>query len=174
MNTRAPIYVYYGNASAVDQQNKTGVWDSHYKSVYHLADNAANTTTVDSTSSGLNAAATANTSTLYTSSGQAGGAQTYSGDNLANTSNSTLNLASFTISLWWNYQSVNNLYGGPMSYRVSGKSGFMFVNEGRRKLHLPAAPGGVERHFGKQLVDRQRRLHAGDAVERHALFRVDV
>ena len=32
------IYVYYGNASALDQQNRAGVWDSDYKLVWHLGD----------------------------------------------------------------------------------------------------------------------------------------
>ena len=30
------VYMYYGNASAASQQNPTGVWDSHYKGVWHL------------------------------------------------------------------------------------------------------------------------------------------
>ena len=31
------VYLYYGNAGAADQQNKTQVWDSNYKLVQHLA-----------------------------------------------------------------------------------------------------------------------------------------
>ncbi len=31
------IYLYYGNSTAPDQSNRTGVWDSNYKGVYHLA-----------------------------------------------------------------------------------------------------------------------------------------
>ncbi|MBU1044156.1 MAG: DUF2341 domain-containing protein [Candidatus Omnitrophica bacterium] len=30
------IYMYYGNPAASDQQNKSGVWDSSYKGVWHL------------------------------------------------------------------------------------------------------------------------------------------
>ena len=30
------IYVYYGNGSAANQQNPTGVWDSNYEGVWHL------------------------------------------------------------------------------------------------------------------------------------------
>ncbi len=37
------IYMYYGNASATDQSNKNGVWDSNYKAVYHLTQNPAGT-----------------------------------------------------------------------------------------------------------------------------------
>ena len=36
--TDTVIYVYYGNASAPDQQNRAGVWDSNYKLVWHLGD----------------------------------------------------------------------------------------------------------------------------------------
>ncbi len=42
------IYIYYGNAAAADQQNKTGVWDSNYKAVWHLP-NGATLSTSDST-----------------------------------------------------------------------------------------------------------------------------
>ena len=36
------IYLYYGNASAVDQENKAGVWDTNYKGVWHLSETAGN------------------------------------------------------------------------------------------------------------------------------------
>jgi hypothetical protein len=32
------LYIYFGNASATDQQNSTAVWDSNYKGVWHMAD----------------------------------------------------------------------------------------------------------------------------------------
>jgi len=35
------LYVYYGNAAAADQQNKTGVWDSSYKGIWHLSNGTA-------------------------------------------------------------------------------------------------------------------------------------
>ena len=47
------IYVYYGNASAVDQQNKSGVWDSNYNLVWHLG-NGTTLSGADSTSYGNN------------------------------------------------------------------------------------------------------------------------
>ncbi|HTO68372.1 MAG TPA: DUF2341 domain-containing protein [Myxococcota bacterium] len=43
------IYMYYGNSSAPDGQNPTGVWDSTYAAVYHLG-----TTTNDSTANANN------------------------------------------------------------------------------------------------------------------------
>ncbi|MBL8030209.1 MAG: DUF2341 domain-containing protein [Candidatus Doudnabacteria bacterium] len=32
------LYLYYGNAAAADQQNKTGVWNNNYKGVWHLGE----------------------------------------------------------------------------------------------------------------------------------------
>ena len=43
--------MYYGSAKAPDQSNKTGVWDSNYKGVWHLLDGGT-TTRTDSTSNG--------------------------------------------------------------------------------------------------------------------------
>jgi hypothetical protein len=45
-----PIYVWYGNAAITsDQSNPAAVWDSNYKAVWHLNDNAASMTVADST-----------------------------------------------------------------------------------------------------------------------------
>ncbi len=41
------IYMYYGNGSASDQQNKTSAWKSNYKSVWHLDNNFLDATSND-------------------------------------------------------------------------------------------------------------------------------
>src|ERR1017187_1844507 len=41
--TDTVIYMYYGNASATDQQAATSVWDSNYKGVWHLKENPRGT-----------------------------------------------------------------------------------------------------------------------------------
>jgi len=46
--TDTVLYAYYGNTNALDQQNKTAVWDSNYKGVYHLS--SASYPIADSTS----------------------------------------------------------------------------------------------------------------------------
>ncbi len=49
------IYMYYGNSGASDQSNKTGVWNSNYKGVWHLSEDpgAVGTDGIqDSTSNG--------------------------------------------------------------------------------------------------------------------------
>lgn len=50
------IYVYYGNASAADQQNITGAWDSNFKGVWHLP----NGTTLSAVNSISNTSGTIN------------------------------------------------------------------------------------------------------------------
>ena len=47
------IYIYYGNNSAANQQNPSGVWDSNYAAVYHLA-SGSTLSANDSTSHGYN------------------------------------------------------------------------------------------------------------------------
>ncbi len=48
------VYLYYGNASASDQANAPGVWDSYYSEVLHLHDDLADSTAFnnDATNSG--------------------------------------------------------------------------------------------------------------------------
>jgi hypothetical protein len=96
------IYVYYGNASAANQQNAAGVWDSNYKGVWHLPNGTALTIN-DSTSNG-------NTGSVQGSvpaaSGQVDGAASFS-NNTANYIDMGANtkseaLASYTISAWVN------------------------------------------------------------------------
>ncbi|MCU1337781.1 MAG: hypothetical protein JWO19_3362 [Bryobacterales bacterium] len=51
--TDTVLYVYYGNAGATDQQNKTAVWDTNYKLVWHLG-NGTFLSGADSTSNKTN------------------------------------------------------------------------------------------------------------------------
>jgi uncharacterized protein (TIGR03790 family) len=68
-------YLYYGNASALDQQNKVGVWDANYKLVNHFKD--ASGTLFDSTQYGNNG--TASGGAVFTSVGAMGGAYSFDG-----------------------------------------------------------------------------------------------
>lgn len=71
------VYYLMGNAAVTtDQSNKTAVWDANFKLVWHLADNAASTAVLDSTSNANNGTNTANTSTK-TTTGQINGALGY-------------------------------------------------------------------------------------------------
>ncbi|HEY7338162.1 MAG TPA: DUF2341 domain-containing protein, partial [Bryobacteraceae bacterium] len=71
------VFMYYGNGSAGSQQNALGVWDANYQLVYHLADNAANTTVTDAANQ-LNGTSQANTSAKH-ATGKIGGALTFNG-----------------------------------------------------------------------------------------------
>jgi hypothetical protein len=67
--TDTVLYVFYGNSSVTtSQQNPTGVWDSNYAAVYHLA-NVGTSTAADSTANG-NTATLASVATASYASGQ--------------------------------------------------------------------------------------------------------
>lgn len=96
------IYMYYGNGAASSQQNATGVWDSNYGGVWHMNDNAANTTVTESTSVGANGTNAANTDTKDVT-GKVDGALTYNGtsDYVTTANNATLNASTgVTMSAW--------------------------------------------------------------------------
>jgi hypothetical protein len=111
------FYVFYGNASVTtDPSNKTG-WDSNYAGVWHLDNNAANTTVSDSSSQGNNGTAAANTNTK-TAAGVVGSALSFNGS----TDQVTTGVVSgktFTWEAWVNssvmtsakYQSILTLAG---------------------------------------------------------------
>lgn len=62
--TDTPVYIWYGNAHLMaDQSSRASVWDANYKAVWHLDDNAANTTVADSTSHQHNGVNRTNTNT---------------------------------------------------------------------------------------------------------------
>ena len=69
------IYMYWGNLSAADAQDADNTWNSNYKGVYHLKDNTATTTVIDSSGNGNNITSSENTNNgFYQSSGKIGGA----------------------------------------------------------------------------------------------------
>ena len=73
--TDTVLYVFYGNPSVIgSQQNPTGVWDSNYTGVYHLA-NAGALTAPDSTGKGNNATS----ASVLATSGQIDGAGSFDG-----------------------------------------------------------------------------------------------
>jgi hypothetical protein len=100
--TDTVIYIYYGNAAAADQQNKTGVWDSNYKAVWHVPDGTT-LSLGDSTgnaNNGTNHGATA-------TSGQMDGAANFNGASYVDAGNgASLGISSsITISGWVKYAS---------------------------------------------------------------------
>ncbi len=94
-STDTTLYVYYGNSSASDQQNKTGVWDSNFKAVYHLP-NGSSLSASDSTSNANNGSVTGATA----GTGQIDGAASFSGSNQYISNSSTLPSGTFTYESW--------------------------------------------------------------------------
>jgi hypothetical protein len=111
------IYACYDAASVTtDQSHPSSTWDTNYKGVYHLSDNAANTTVLDSTSNTDNLTSQRNTSNTASTAKIAGG-QSWNGSSDYAQSASTANFAtqgSLTIQLWINANSLtgvaNNLF----------------------------------------------------------------
>ncbi len=98
------LYMYYGNTAAVNQQNVTGVWDSNYVGVWHMADDASSTTVRESTSKGNSGTSQANTNTKSVP-GRIGNALAYNGtsDYITLPNTPSLNTTgSITVSMWIN------------------------------------------------------------------------
>ncbi len=103
-----PLYIYYGNASASNQQNPAGVWDSNYKGVYHFG-NGTTLSASDSTSNANNGTITG----AVAASGKMGGAGSFNSANGDNISIASLfgSPAQATIEAWVNLTS-HGTYGG--------------------------------------------------------------
>jgi hypothetical protein len=101
------IYMFYGNSGvSSDQSNATGTWDSNYVGVWHLADNAANTTVKDSTGNSNTGTSAANTSGK-TTSGQFGSALTFNGStDYIYTANSFSDPQDETVQIWFKTSST--------------------------------------------------------------------
>jgi len=110
------FYLFYGNSSvSTDQSNKTAVWDGNYVGVWHLSDNAANTTVTDSTINDSNGTAVANTNSKSVA-GEIGSALSFNGSTDEVTTSLTRS-SSFTWEAWINqstqsgYQSIITVDG---------------------------------------------------------------
>jgi hypothetical protein len=100
------FYMFYDKAGASDQSNKTAVWDSNYKSVYHFP-NGSSLSAADST--GVNNGSV--NGPTATPVGQIDGAASFSGsgNNYINAADSTsLDVSSaMTLQLWMNNSNTN-------------------------------------------------------------------
>ena len=122
------LYVYYGNASAANQQNPTGVWDSNYEGVWHLA-NGTTLSGNDSTSNANNAV-TLNGSTA--AAGEIDGAASMNGSsNFIEVSNSSsLNgWSQQTVSLWMKAQTGMQTFARLIEKGANNEWTLMFINQ---------------------------------------------
>jgi hypothetical protein len=105
------VYLGYGDTGLTTDGSSTSTWDSNYMGVWHMQDNAANTTIRDSTSNAKNAVNVANTSTK-TVTGQIGNALTYNGT--SDSSSVAIDLSGLganytvTVSMWVNWTTNAN------------------------------------------------------------------
>lgn len=98
------LYMYYGNPTCASQQNPTGVWDSNFMMVLHLAETSG--TQHDSTSNGHNASP--NGGVTEGVSGKIDGADSFSGSASQYLSVGAVSASDWTVSFWANSQSTSN------------------------------------------------------------------
>ncbi|HYL78443.1 MAG TPA: DUF2341 domain-containing protein, partial [Bryobacteraceae bacterium] len=117
------IYAYFGNASAANQQNGTGVWDSNYKAVWHLP-NGSTLSATDSTSNANNGTPT---NSPAATSGEIDGAASFNGSSsyVAVPDSASLALSgSLTVSAWvkaantTSKQHILSRWNGPYNYEL--------------------------------------------------------
>jgi hypothetical protein len=95
------IYMFYGNSSVTtDQSSKTATWDTDFKGVWHLSDQAGSTTVADSTTNGNNGTSQRNTTTVSTI-GQIGNALNYDGTQDWTRTSLTNTFGDFTLEAWF-------------------------------------------------------------------------
>jgi hypothetical protein len=99
------IYIYYGNASASNQQNATGVWDSNFKGVWHLP-NGTSLSASDSTSGGSNGTVSGASAVA----GEIDGGASFTGTSQISfhDSNQPSGTSARTLSSWISSTSANN------------------------------------------------------------------
>jgi RHS repeat-associated protein len=110
-STDTNLFLYFGNAASIDQQDKTATWDASTKGVWHF-----NNSLSDSTSYGNNGT---NHGSTNLSSGKIGPARDFTGvwDTVTVTSTPTLQPSSqITLSTWMNRSGVEPDYVKPIWY----------------------------------------------------------
>ncbi|MDQ7814929.1 MAG: DUF2341 domain-containing protein [Patescibacteria group bacterium] len=140
------LFVYFGNSSASDQQNKTGVWDSDTKGVWHFNNN-----TLDSTSNSNDGY---NHGSTNLASGKIGAARdlTNAWDTVTVTSTPTLQPSTaLTFSLWINQYGTQPDWVRPIQYgqdSVNPWGAYNFYIDANSDTALNFALGSVDTSYG--------------------------
>jgi uncharacterized repeat protein (TIGR01451 family) len=121
--TDTVLYIYFGNASSPDQQNRAGTWDTNCTGVWHLG-NATTLTATDSTASGNNG--TLNGSPAA-AAGQISGAASFNGSNSITGTSTLSGVSNATISLWVKQSSSGGSQYGAWVATTSGYGTGYFV-----------------------------------------------
>ncbi len=132
------IYMYFGNAGAADQQNKTGTWNTNYRGVWHMAGNGN-----DSTSSGLNGTVTG-ASAVAGKLGQ-GYQFVNTTDKIVTASTGILNTDIHTISFWMYMSGNSTNWNQILAYRAGGsdRSPGIWTASGANNIHWRYDPGNT-------------------------------
>jgi len=120
--TDTAIFLYYGNSSCINQQNPAGVWNSSFKSVWHMSETSG-TTIKDSTSNNNNG--TPNGGVTLNATGKIDGGDSFNGTDGYTSlgTSSSLNFAAnvpFTIEGWYK---TTESYGPIFSFRHDTNDG---------------------------------------------------
>lgn len=142
------IYMYYGNSAAADQSNKTGVWDSNYKGVWHLSESSTSGQRLDSTGNANNLT---NNASVTGGTGVVDGDNVFSGSNYLNRTNATQTglsiTGNITIEAWIKRSTfaTNGVVGGKDG-TSAGNSGYTLRTTTGAKAQMilgTAADGSV-------------------------------
>jgi len=105
------FYMYYGNPTCNNQENKTGVWDSGYHGVWHLNESSGN---LEDSTSYENRYANIYGDPTYNVTGKIAGAMDFDGDGdyLRRRNRASLNFGTgdFTLECWVKTQETNTRY----------------------------------------------------------------
>ncbi len=127
------IYMYYGNSSASNQQNRTGTWNSNYNGVWHLP-NGTTLSANDSTSHGNNGTLQGSTVPAATT-GEIDGAASFNGSTANIQTPLNINTLPITVSAWV-YPTITSGISEPWSTDAGGWDYGVEVNGGTWQVHV--------------------------------------
>jgi len=145
-STDTILYMYYGNASATNQQDAAGVWDSNFKLVTHMRDDPDNLHTKDSTVNNNDGTKIGAGQPAVTTSGQIDDAQDFGGGNyeIDHQNSSSLQITdSLTIEAW-SKPDVTGTYMGIAGKLVEagGYAGYALVKHDTNYFRFMIASAG--------------------------------
>ncbi len=103
-------YLCYGDTGLVTDGSSTSAWDSSYKGVYLMNENAGNTTVTDASTSGNNAITINNTSSITTTGNQGLGFTFDGSSEYIHSFSAVPSSTTFTVTAWVNIGASNTGY----------------------------------------------------------------
>lgn len=125
-NKDTDLYIYWESSIGTDKQNKNGVWDMHYKAVYHLGESVGGAAAFKDSTENNNHGTDSGSPTLA-ATGKIGKAISLDGVNdvVSLPNNSSLNISNeLTLQAWY---SSPELFGGIVERLNSSSVGYRLV-----------------------------------------------